>query len=53
MTAETVHYYLWVNWDSCEVSETAIEGFEKLTFCSPENCKANLKLLIQSGFHMH
>lgn len=53
MTEETIHYYLWVNWDTCEVSETAQEGFETLTFCSPENCKTNLKILLQSGFHMY
>ena len=53
MTVDTVHYYLWVNWDTYEVSETALEGFEKLTFCSPENCKTNLKILLQSGFHKH
>lgn len=52
MTAETVHFYLWVNWDTFEVSETPVENFEKMTFCSPENCRANLKILLQSGFHI-
>lgn len=53
MTAETIHYDLWVNWDACEVSETPREGFERLVFCSPENCQTNLKILLQSGFHLH
>lgn len=53
MTAETTHYHLWVNWETCEVSETSLDDFDMLTFCSPENCQTNLKILLQSGFHMH
>lgn len=52
MTAESATYQLWVDWESHVASTSPTPGFDALTFCSEENYRANLRILIQSGFRI-
>lgn len=45
-------YQLWVNWDEYQASLHPVPGFETVTFCSEQNDRTNLQLLIQSGFQI-